>query len=449
MALPFDLENERAIVTSAIRDPNARRAILGSVSPDDFVGERFRNIFFALQECSRKNLNIDADAIAIHAPGDFGEHEYLRRIFSLEPSTNIEFHITKLKQDSSRVKAKTDLIPKLEKMMLDKTVTHDDCLRALSELDATMRISSFGKANTAELWNQDFDMRCQGKFHFQSVGYESLNSVLLDGYGKGLVTVIAGRTRNGKSTLITDTVRRLLAEPVKPKICVLPLEVGGNRFVDKLVSSALMVPLNRLRKNPKELTLSERDEFKKCVLKMVGTDDRLTVLENPFFSLPDWTNQSALDKLEEILAQGHYDIVFMDLFQRMLVDLRPQSIEVALIKVQNMAKKYSVHMGLAHQIGRKMFDERKDLRPHIEDLKGSGGYEEIPDLILLLHRPKAYKSFKKMDTVEVYVGKQRDGPVGQTMVSEFYPAISRLEKDRFATEDELGDSQEEQPAQFI
>jgi replicative DNA helicase len=104
-----------------------------------------------------------------------------------------------------------------------------------------------------------------------------------------------------------------------------------------------------------------------------------------------------------------------------------------------MAKDYRTHFCMLHQISRRS-EERKDKRPEKEDLKGSGGFEEFPDLILLLHRPKAYKQFRIKDEIELTIAKQRDGQPKLTVVAEFIPDISRLDRDRFAadktTEDE-------------
>ena len=432
MAVQFDLENERSIITAALKDPEARRMAVGSISPEDFLGERFKIIFRAIAECHKQRLQPDADAIAVYAEGeDFGGLEFVKRLQELDPPANLEFHLSRLKRDAVRTKVKKIELPELDRMLADKTVEHVECLQKIIGIQNLMRAGAYsGDEDVALKWNKELDKRCAGEARFQSVGYETLDSILIDGYAKKSVSVIAARTGNGKTTMLVDTVRRLLESQNKPKICVLPLEIGQIRFLDKLVSSATLVPTLKLRKTPEELTLAEREEFKRVTRKLVGTDDRLTVLDNPFFGLPEWTNESALDKLEEILAEGGFDMLFMDLFQRCLTDLRPGSIESALVRVQHMAKMYDTHLGLLHQVSRKA-EEKKDKRPALDDLKGSGGYEEIPDLIMLLHRPKAYKQFRRKDEIEIMLAKQRDGEAAKTVIADFYPMVSRLDKDRF------------------
>ena len=449
MTVQYDIENERAVIVAALRDPEARRIVTGAASPDDFLGGRFRAIFRALQECQRKDLEPDKDAIAVHCGGeDFGGLEYLGRLLELEPPKNLEYHLSRLRRDAARARLSKRVLPDLEKMLLDRGIEYEECLRALVEATDMLRIRSGGQENVADLWSAHLDRRCSGEVRFQSVGYPELDKVLIDGYAKGEVSLIAARTGNGKTTVVADTVRRLLTQRRKPRICVLPLEIGQLRFLDKLVSSATEVPSLKLRKEPEDLTLAERERLKKVVRKMAGTDDRLVVLDNPFFKLPEWNNQTAMSTLEGILAEGKYDIVFIDLFQRCLTDIRPGQIETSLVRVQHLAKQYDVHLCLVHQISRKV-EERKDKRPNLSDLKGSGGYEEIPDLVLLLHRPKAYKRFRPNDEVEFQVAKQRDYEAGVTLVGDFLPGVSRIENVRLPEGDgsdtEEGEVEEAEP----
>lgn len=443
MAVQFDLENERAIIVSVLKDPDSRRMAVGAVQPEDFLGGRFRTIFKAAKTCQREGLVPDSKAIAVHCDGeDFGGYEFVDRLLDLEPSSNLEYHLSRLKRDAARIKVKKVELPELERMLSDRTVSHGECLGRLAEIQNELRVGPSREENLAEKWSKNLDMRCSGEIHFQSVGYSVLDDVLIDGYSKGQVSLIAGRTGNGKTTFIVDTIRRLLNQKRAPRICVLPLEIGQTRFLDKLISSVSLVPTLKLRKDAQELTLAEREEIKQVARKLVGTRDRLVVLENPFFSLPKWNNQTAMEKLEEILAEGGYDLLLMDLFQRCLTDIRPGEIETALVKVQHMAKLYDTHLCFVHQISRKA-EERKDKRPELGDLKGSGGYEEIPDLIFLLHRAKTYKQFRKKDEIEVRLAKQRDDKTNVTVIGDFYPMVSRIENSRLAAE--KNDGEEEEP----
>jgi replicative DNA helicase len=428
MSTAFDLENERALVIAALNDPSARQTLTSAVEPEDFRGERFAIIIQAVAECQQKGLEPDDEAIAVHCgEEDFGGFDFLRKLRSLEAPKNLEFHIARLKQDSARYQVGKSELPELEKMLSDRTIDINECLTKVATIQGRLRLGS-ADSDTSEVWQEDFDRRCSGERGFQSIGYGVLDELLIDGYSKKGVSVVAGRTGHGKTTFMVDTIRRLVARRVKPKIGVLPLEIGRVAFLDKLISSVSQFPLEGIRKGAVKLSIEERGIFRQMANKLVGSDDRLTVLDNPFLTQTERTNDASLTKIEEMLAIGGYDIVFFDLFQRCLSDLRPASIESSLVRVQHLAKLYNVHLVLLHQISRKA-EEKKDKRPALEDLKGSGGYEEIPDLVLLLHRPKAAKQFRRKDEIEIRVAKQRDGLSGFTVIGDFKGGVNRIENE--------------------
>jgi len=424
----FDIENERALVVAALRDPEARQSIAGSLEPEDFRGERFAVIIRAVIECQRLGLEPDDEAVAVQCGDeDFGGFDFLQKLRSLEAPKNLNFHLARLKQDSARYKiGKQDLL-ELEKMLADRTIDFNECLVKVAEIQDRLRPGA-EISDTNDVWAEAFDRRCSGAHGFQSIGYGVLDEFLIDGYAKQSVSVVAGRTGHGKTTFVVDTVRRLIARKTKPKIGILPLEIGRTSFVDKLISSVMQFPLEGIRKGAAKLSLEERGIFRQMAKKLIGSDDRLTVLDNPFFIMPDRTNDAAMAKLEEITATHGFDILFIDLFQRCLTDIRPAPIESALVRVQHLAKLYNVHLVLLHQISRKA-EEKKDKRPALEDLKGSGGYEEVPDLVLLLHRPKAAKQFRRKDEIEIRVAKQRDGLSGFTVIGDFKGNISRIDNE--------------------
>lgn len=436
MAKQFDLENERAIVVSALKDPAARRKAVGAVAPEDFQGQRYRVIFEALVQCDRRGLVPDKDAIASLSEGDYGGLEFLARLFAMDPAANVEFHLERLRRDSARAAARVEA-PELEKMLADRTIDHAECVQKIEEIARSLRVGGGEMGDTAEEYVVDFNRRCTEGSMFVSTGYASLDSVLIEGFSKGTISVIAGRTGHGKTSFAVDSVRRMLGGAKKPRIGVAPLEIGKIRFMDKLISSATLIPTVMFRKKPHELTLEERDEIRAVARKLTGFDDRLVVIDNPFFGLADrtgrWANEAALDKMEEILAEGGYDIFIWDLFMRALMDTSPSAIETAMARMQFMSARYGTHNCIVHQIGRKA-EERKmaERRPRKTDLKGSGGLEEVPDLILLFYRPKENKPWMKNDIFEAQVAKQRDGPVGRTMLADFFPQACRIQDDRLA-----------------
>ena len=104
-------------------------------------------------------------------------------------------------------------------------------------------------------------------------------------------------------------------------------------------------------------------------------------------------------------------MVVWDLFDKSLPDLSPSAISEGLNKAQAIAKEFDIHLLLLAQI-RRGVERRGDKRPTREDLKGSGGWEEVADQIIAVHRESVYDPDLEDDTMEIGVLKQRMGPFG-------------------------------------
>ena len=58
-------------------------------------------------------------------------------------------------------------------------------------------------------------------------------------------------------------------------------------------------------------------------------------------------------------------------------------------------------------------EDRQDHRPRLSDLRESGAIEQDADTVMLLHRPDYHEAGQQEGTLEVIVGKQRNGPTGE------------------------------------
>jgi len=437
--MPFNIIAERSIIVGMLHSEGLRRTALLTLTPEHFKGANFRILFEAVGDCESRKLIPDAATILQITDGqDFGGLEFFNVLLAQTTPENFDFHLSQVKEDLNRRTAAIAL-PKILERVEDKTQDRQQIYNDLKVICKMMEQD--GKENEvsfAKKYCAHFDERCSSLNNFQGTGITTLDEILTEGFSRETTSIIAARTGNGKTTSMVDIVKRRLKMPSTPKIAVFPLEIGQVRFLDKLISNITGIQTIKMRKLANELTLKDRDKIKETVHWLQDLE-KLMVFDNPFVRLEKWTNETALDKLESMVAIHEPDIIFMDLFQRMLIDIRPQSIELALGRIQNMAKEYRTHFCMLHQISRRS-EERKDKRPEMEDLKGSGGFEEFPDLILLLHRPKAHKQFRMKDEIEITPVKQRDGQARLTVVADFIPDISRLDCDRFAadktTEDE-------------
>ena len=441
MKQPFDVETEQALLAAAMLDAHSRRGIVGTIEPRDFQGPRHRAIFAAIQRCEREGLEPDANNVSVHAEGeDYGGLDYLRDIASRGVPSDVPHLLGRLRRASAKSKAAA-LMAELDEALRDPGREYAEAVTAVKKMQAVLveGMGGTGASDVERRWEEAFDGRCEGRSTFVSTGYGPLDEVLVEGLARRRMTIVAGRPRAGKSIFVVDMVRRLLEGEVKPRILVLPLESGPERWLDMFVASATGVEMNSFVKRPQDLDLARRERIRRVVRKAAGTDDRLEVMDNPFLQLSEkdeWTNKQALNRLEEIMAVGGYDVVFVDLWQRMLTDLRPQMIAAALVRMQAVLQRYEAHGVFVHQLGRQV-EKSRTKKPTLVDLKDSGAYEEVADVVLTIHRDRMYSGFVPDDRVEVTVAKQKLGEDLVTMVAEFKPAVCRLVGEKFLEDSEV------------
>ena len=99
-----------------------------------------------------------------------------------------------------------------------------------------------------------------------------------------------------------------------------------------------------------------------------------------------------------------------------------------------LAKELNIPIIALSQLNRAV-EARTDKRPQLSDLRESGSIEQDADVVIFLNRPEYYKIDKVMDKgvpissegiAEVIIGKQRNGPIGETLLS-FIKDYARFE----------------------
>jgi replicative DNA helicase len=448
VARKFDAINEQVVLVSMLQDPGLLGVGLGTLSVEDFVGERHKAVFSGIRGAVERGFEVSPKNVALFCGGqEFGGLEYLEGLCKMSGaaanSKEFAFHLDALRKDAVRFRVARQ-VREFGEMMMDKTRSFEECERAMAQAASELAVagassSAPGRSELMEEWLEEFEaLRAGKRAVFRSTGVEALDSVLTEGFAKGSFTVLAGRPRMGKSVVLTDLVRRSLIPAERPRVLVIPFEKGKKYFINMLVASLSKVDLDVIIKYPDEMTEQEEAAVRKAAewIRRRMEEGDLTVLDSPVMKMlqdEKWNNRKAMDEIERIVAGGKYDLVFFDLFERVLAsNLDAQQIALALIRAQMMCPKYGLHLVITQQLRRSAEDLKGPgkRRPSLLDLKNSGGYEEIPDQILLIHREKVFKPLLAKDEVELKLAKQKLGEDGLTIVGEFRPAICRITNDR-------------------
>ena len=251
----------------------------------------------------------------------------------------------------------------------------------------------------------------------------------------------------GKSSLTLSMMKNLSNKQIYT--AQFALEMDSMSLVSKLAAFNTQIPISMINKHYKNL--SDKDK------KVLDYElKRLQVNKHIFFNdKPTQTLDQVRDQIMQLQdkLKTQYLVVPIDLFGKISNFSKSSNFasdyEKQLNKTQMMARELGVHFILVAQINRGAVNRStKFTRPKMSDLKNSGAFEEVADLILAVHRPYydpetafkarlAYGDDTKMEDnlveedpnkniAEVLILKQRMGQANDLVNFYFDPDTTRF-----------------------
>lgn len=202
-------------------------------------------------------------------------------------------------------------------------------------------------------------------------GYTNID-YYVGGLRKGAVMIIAARPGVGKSALMLGIARNI----AKRGDCCLIFTLETS--AESLIRRAILAT-----------TPSEIAELPIIVSTSGDTVEAQIVL------------------FRQLQRTHNVKCVFIDYLQLMRTTERYTSLYQTVTQLSKQVKRFAVNedipIVLLAQLNRQS-ESREGKRPHISDLRDSGGIEQDADVIILLHKQEEY--------TEAIISKQRDGPTG-------------------------------------
>jgi replicative DNA helicase len=332
--------------------------------------------------------------------------EIMLDTFSSDTISAIEILEKKLKR-----RKMIEFSNKINKSAIDEAIEIDKVEEKISneffDLFSGIELNSI-EINTDNLLNQELGNK--EKFKLLGCQYEDINSILTSGFAGGNIVIGAGRTGMGKSTLKTNFKKH---------------------FITKNIGVIDFSPQNGVKLEQARLdSLFTGISFSKIWQRKIGDDiDKQCNRVHQMIvdkKMPLWQNQEMqkLDINYIVRKVRQYQkersdicdwVVFADLADK-IKEFRPgksqwSGVQTGLALMRVYCNLYNFCFVPIVQIGRGAEEEKKikNKKPSLKDLKGSGAWEEEPDLIFLLFREKYYDESLDTDIVEINVAKQRNG----------------------------------------
>jgi len=220
----------------------------------------------------------------------------------------------------------------------------------------------------------------------------------------GQVTVIAGRPGSGKSIMGLDIARNCALR--LGRLCgVASMEMSSRQLTQRAVSAETGIPLSSLLRRD----LSEHDW--ETMARSAGLrDGKLLILEGP----------QSVASLKSWVRRNKPVLLIVDYLQLMTggrrTENRQQEVSEMMRGLKLLATGEQVPLVVLAQLNRAP-DLRTGGRPHLSDLRESGGIEQDADNVILLYRPEMYDPLNRSGEVDVILAKQRSGPTGTVVLT--------------------------------
>ena len=459
---PHNLDMERALLCSALIDPNSIAKAVNVLHPESFYDRRHGIIFGAMERLFARNKPVDLVMVSEELTGTreleaAGGDGY---IISLTNEVATSAHIDHYAQVIREKKA-------LRSLIATATVTAADAYeapdaeelvdRAMSELFEIYGARALGGFQKIEPILKDLHEHLD-KLHRREddnltgvgTGFDRLDEIT-SGFQRGDFIVVAGRPSMGKTAFSLDVARHACLRYGVP-VAFFSLEMASMAIAMRLIAAEAHLDLHRLRSG----RLSDAGWA-----RLADATGKLS--EMPFYI--DDTGTLGLTELRAraLMLKKQHDIgiIFIDYLQLMKppkADSREQEVAQISRALKGLARELKVPVVAMSQLSRAV-EQRGDKRPQLSDLRDSGAIEQDADVVMFIFRKAAYGEEEKgdeekavlADDTEVIIRKQRNGPTGTVHLifhKEYAHFVAKEDHEAQATPSFRPDAEEDQLPPF-
>lgn len=415
---PRSQEAERAVLGSMLRDNSVIDEVVGIVHGDSFYEDAHQKIYKAIVSLHNRakpvdRLTLGEELFQLKQHDDIGGLGYIQDLWEATPTAANAIYYAHIVRDRSLVRSLIHASTEILRDAYDQAQSPEEMLASaerkileIAEKGTTDKLITLEDAIN-EAYSR-IDMRQLGdaaSISGLSTGFLDLDEITA-GLQNSEMILIAARPSVGKTAFALGLVRNIAVDDQHPVFFV-SLEQSRIEIAERLLCCQAKVDGHKLRKG----NLS-RDEMDKIV-------EAGGQLREAKIFIDDTPGQSMLRIAANArrlkLRQG-IKVVFIDYLQLIEPDNRrdPRQEQVAQIsrRLKFLAKELAIPVVALAQVNRSS-EDRQDHRPRLADLRESGSLEQDSDTVMLLHRPNRDETNPSENTIEVIIGKQRNGPTGE------------------------------------
>jgi replicative DNA helicase len=416
---PQNLEAERSVLGSMLRDNHCIAEVAALLRRDNFYTDAHQKVFAAILHLWDGGAPADTVTVAalliqrgqIHDVGG----NYLADLWDAAPTAANAVYYARIVREKALVRSLIHVSTEILRDAYDQVAPPGEMLEAaerkifaLSQLGAAGSAIPVGDAVDPCL--RRIDARREGKAAGLPAGFIDLDT-LTGGFQDGELTLIAARPSVGKTAVLMAILHNLALHDGLPAFFA-TIEQSRLEVVERLLCLHGRVDSSHVRRG--KISVDQHNRL------MDAAD---AIREAPLL-LDDSSAQTVFHiaaNARRLKASHGIRAVCVDYLQLIEPESRQEKRHEQVGQISRRLKLLARELGLPviclAQLNREV-ESRKDQRPLLSDLRDSGEIEQNADVVVLLHRPQ-----QSTNVLDLILAKQRNGPTGEltlTFQREFY-----------------------------
>lgn len=411
----YSIQAEQGLLGGLILDPDKIKDI--NLQPEQMYRPQHVHIFRTMLEIDSGNEPVDIITMTARLAEkglieDVGGISYLAQLSETTPSTsNIKYYekIVWSKWRDREVVRNTEALKQAVHSGNDTELAIQTQMAALLNLSREDK-NSDGRIRDGlvEMYG-DLENPIRGLAGMDT-GFTELNRMTA-GFKQQELIIVAARPSVGKTAFCLNVGNNAAGEYGDGDVvAIFSLEMGQKELLKRMVSINGNIDGNRMKNG--DLTPEDWSNLTIAMGMMNNKNIRI-------FDDAGITTNFIWSKVKKLCDEfpGRRIMVIIDYLQ--LITGNPvhkgnRQAEIAEISrtLKTMARQLNVCVVALSQLSRGV-EQRQDKRPMMSDLRESGQIEQDADVIAFLYREDYYdRETENKNTIEIIIGKQRNGPVG-------------------------------------
>ncbi|MED1612531.1 replicative DNA helicase [Bacillus paranthracis] len=411
----YSIQAEQGLLGGLILDPDKIKDI--NLQPEQMYRPQHVHIFRTMLEIDSENEPVDFVTMTARLAEkglieDVGGIGYLAQLSETTPSTsNIKYYekIVWSKWRDREVVRNTEALKQAVHSGNDTELAIQTQMAALLNLSREDK-NSDGRIRDGlvEMYG-DLENPIRGLAGMDT-GFTELNRMTA-GFKPQELIIVAARPSVGKTAFCLNVGNNAAGEHGEGDVvAIFSLEMGQKELLKRMVSINGNIDGNRMKNGD----LTPEDWANLTIAMGMMNNKNIRIFDDAGI-----TTNFIWSKVKKLCDEfpGRRIMVIIDYLQ--LITGNPvhkgnRQAEIAEISrtLKTMARQLNVCVVALSQLSRGV-EQRQDKRPMMSDLRESGQIEQDADVIAFLYREDYYdRETENKNTIEIIIGKQRNGPVG-------------------------------------